>query len=359
MSACRSSLLRTGLRTLASKEQPSTAAAAGGSATTSSPKLGPDGLPFQATPAASTIPAKFVANLPVAWQPYAKLARLDKPIGTWLLFSPCTWAITMAAYQTGAPLSHTLWILGLFGIGSVIMRGAGCTINDMVDHDLDNKVARTRLRPVAAGDVSMKQATTFLGAQCFAGLAVLLSLPSDCFLLGAASLPLVFTYPMFKRFTYYPQIVLSTCFTWGALLGFPAMGVWNIPAMLTLHASSFAWCMIYDTIYAHQDKLFDIEIGIKSTALKWGERTKEIMSRYGIAQIALLTASGLFAGMGPCFFAGTLWAAYRLFDMIKRVDLDNPDDCWQWFLRNIRTGHVVWLGAAADYIAKLLGIGLF
>jgi 4-hydroxybenzoate polyprenyltransferase len=266
----------------------------------------------------------------------------------------------MAACATGAPLGHTLWTLGLFGIGSLVMRGAGCTINDMLDHDLDSRVARTRLRPIAAGDISMKAATAFLAAQCTAGLAVLLSLPSDCFLLGAASLPLVFTYPLFKRITYYPQVVLSACFgSWGALLGFPAMGIWNIPAMIALHASSFAWCMIYDTIYAHQDKAFDRQIGIKSTALKWGERTKQILNRYAVGQIGLLTAAGFFAGMGPCYFAGTAWAAYRLFDMIKQVELDNPDNCWQWFLRNIRTGHVVFLGALGDYACKLLGIGLF
>ena len=190
-----------------------------------------------------TTPQKFVRALPVSVIPYAELMRLDKPVGTWLLYTPCSWAITMAAYANGSPLSHTLGTLALFGFGSLVMRGAGCTINDILDRDLDNKVGRTLTRPLARRAVTVPQAVTFLGAQCFVGLGVLCALPWDCFWLGAASLPLVFSYPLFKRFTYYPQAVLSACFTWGALLGFPAMGVWNIPAMMSLHASAFAWCI--------------------------------------------------------------------------------------------------------------------
>lgn len=300
-----------------------------------------------------TYPQRFVNSLPTSVKPYAELMRLDKPIGTWLLYSPCTWAISMAAYQTSAPITHTVWTLALFGVGSVIMRGAGCTINDLLDRNLDNQVERTKMRPLASGAVSVPQAITFLGAECSVGLAILLSLPWDCFWLGAASLPLVFTYPLFKRFTYYPQIALSACFTWGALLGFPAMGVWDWPTMLCLHGSAFAWCMIYDTIYAHQDKMYDIKAGIKSTALKWGDRTKTIISRFGVAQIGLLTAAGVLGGMGPFFFASTAWATYRLFNMIRKVDLDNPDNCWMWFVNNINTGHVVWAGITFDYLLRL------
>jgi 4-hydroxybenzoate polyprenyltransferase len=283
------------------------------------------------------------------------LMRLDKPIGTWLLYSPCTWAITIAAYQTAAPLTHTVWTLALFGAGALIMRGAGCTINDILDRNLDNQVERTKTRPLARGAVTVPGAVAFLGAQCFAGLGILVSLPWDCFWLGAASLPLIFTYPLFKRFTYYPQIAFSACFPWGALLGFPAMGLWDWPIMLSLHASAFCWCMIYDTIYAHQDKLYDITAGIKSTALKWGDNTKKIMTGLGVAQIALLTSAGVFGGLGPFFYSGVAWATYRLFNMIRRVDLDNPNDCWKWFVENINTGHVVWGGIAVDYLARLIG----
>lgn len=315
---------------------------------TASPLLSQD-------PSTLTAPQKFVRALPESWIPYAELMRLDKPIGTWLLYSPCTWAITMAAYTTSAPLLQTGAMLGLFGIGSIIMRGAGCTINDILDRNMDNKVGRTITRPLARKAVSVPQAITFLGAQCFAGLGILLCLPLDCFWLGAASLPFVATYPLFKRFTYYPQASLSFCFTWGALLGFPAMGVWNIPAMIALHISSFAWCMTYDTIYAHQDKKFDIKAGVKSTALKWAERTKPILNRLTVAQIGLLAAAGIFNSMGPFFYASVGVAAYRVFSMVKKVDLDDPDNCWGWFVNNIKTGHAIWAGCTLDYICRLLG----
>lgn len=306
-------------------------------------------------PATMTMPQKFVRSLPNSLIPYAELMRMDKPIGTWLLYSPCTWSITMAAYTTSAPLLQTATMLGLFGAGALIMRGAGCTINDILDRNLDNKVGRTLTRPLARKAVTVPQAVGALAVQCTAGLGILLCLPSDCFWLGALSLPFIATYPLFKRFTYYPQASLSFCFTWGALLGFPAMGVWNIPAMLTLHASSFFWCMTYDTIYAHQDKKFDIAAGIKSTALKWGTKTKPILTGMTVAQIGLLVASGVFNAMGPFFFASVGVAAYRVFSMIKKVDLDDPADCWKWFLNNIFTGHVIWFGCLGDYIGRLLG----
>lgn len=303
-----------------------------------------------------TMPERFVNSLPANWQPYARLSRLDKPIGTWLLYTPGTWSITMAAYATGAPVMQTVYMLALFGVGALVTRGAGCTINDMWDRKLDAGVARTMLRPLASGQVTMPQAWGWLAAQCFGGLGILLLLPPACWLLGAASMIPVFLYPSFKRFTYYPQACLSFCFTWAALLGFPAMGMMNWPAMLSLWGSSFAWCMIYDTIYAHQDKLFDISVGIKSTALKWKERSKEIMYRYEVVQIGLLALSGAIVGMGPGFFAATGYAAYRIWDMIKRVNLDDPSNCWQWFLRNIYTGHAIFGGALFDYGMRILGV---
>lgn len=302
-----------------------------------------------------TMPQKFVRALPPAVIPYAELMRLDKPAGTWLLYTPGTWAITMAAYSTAAPLSQTLGALALFGAGSLVMRGAGCTINDILDRNLDDKVGRTVTRPMARRAVSLPQAITFLGAQCFVGLGILCSLPWDCFWIASASLPFIFTYPLFKRFTYYPQASLSFCFTWAALVGFPAMGVWNLPAMMTLHASAFWWCMTYDTIYAHQDKKFDIVAGIKSTALKWGDKTKPILYGMSVAQIGLLTASGVFGGMGGFFFAGVGVAAYRVFNMVRKVDLDDPADCWSWFNRNINTGHTIFAGAMLDYLSKISG----
>lgn len=262
----------------------------------------------------------------------------------------------MAAFSTSAPLTSYAGMLAVFGVGALVTRGAGCTVNDMWDRKLDRKVARTMLRPLASGAVSMPQAWTWLAAQCTIGLGILLSLPSACWALGAVSMIPVMLYPSFKRFTYYPQACLALCFTWGALLGFPAMGITNWPAQLSLYGSAYAWCMIYDTIYAHQDKIYDINAGIKSTALKWGDRTKTILYRFEVAQIGLLATSGAVLGMGVGFYAGVAVAAYRITKMIRSVNLNDPDSCWYWFLNNIRTGHVIWLGALVDYLARLFGL---
>ncbi|GMM27866.1 4-hydroxybenzoate octaprenyltransferase [Martiniozyma asiatica (nom. inval.)] len=294
-------------------------------------------------------------KFPENWIPYMELMRIEKPIGTYLLLSPCTWSITMAAFMTSAPLLSTLWMLGVFSVGAFVMRGAGCTINDIWDRGLDNQVARTMERPITSGRVSVKQATVFLGAQLVVGLGVLLQLPLDCFLLGASSLLLVGTYPLFKRFTYYPQVALSACFNWGALLGFPAMGVWDWNVMIPLYLSGFFWCMHYDTIYAHQDKKFDIKAGIKSTALAWGDKSKKIFTGLSVAQMACYTTSGVLAGMGPGFMIGALVGGWRLFDMTRRVDLNNPADCWFWFKNNIHTGNVFFLGILFDYLLRLAG----
>ncbi|ODQ77461.1 hypothetical protein BABINDRAFT_23602, partial [Babjeviella inositovora NRRL Y-12698] len=297
----------------------------------------------------------FVAKLPAKWIPYAELMRLEKPVGTWLLYSPCTWGITMAAFQLSAPLASTLWMLAVFGVGAVVMRGAGCTINDILDRDLDNKVERTVERPIASGRVSVPQAVAFLGAQLAVGLLVLLQLPLDCFFLGAASLVLVGTYPLFKRFTYYPQAALSACFNWGSLLGFPAMGLWDWSVMIPLYISSYAWCMTYDTIYAHQDKAFDVKAGIKSTALAWGDSSKKIFTGLTVIQMSSFAVAGAMNGMGPGFLVGGLIGGYRVFNMIRRVDLDNVADCGRWFRSNINTGHVFFAGMFVDYILRLLG----
>ncbi|ODQ67697.1 4-hydroxybenzoate polyprenyl transferase [Nadsonia fulvescens var. elongata DSM 6958] len=297
----------------------------------------------------------YILNPQAISLPYAQLMRLDKPVGTWLLFIPGTWAITMAAYSSSAPISQTLWMLTLFGAGSLIMRGAGCTINDICDRKLDAQVERTVGRPIASGRVSIPQASTFLASQMAVGFGILYALPTDCYLLGCASLPLVFTYPLFKRFTYYPQVVLSACFTWAALLGFPAMGVWDWPVMGSLYSSCFLWCMTYDTIYAHQDKKFDVLAGIKSTALAWGDKTKPIITGLSVGQVGLLTTAGVLNGMGPGFFAAVGYASYRLAQMIYKVDLDNPEDCWMWFVNNISTGQYIWAGATVDYALRLAG----
>ncbi|CAR21327.1 4-hydroxybenzoate octaprenyltransferase [Lachancea thermotolerans CBS 6340] len=299
----------------------------------------------------------YVSKLPAKWIPYAELMRLEKPVGTWLLYIPCTWAISMAAMETMAPISSAMWMLSLFGVGSLVMRGAGCTINDLLDRNLDDKVIRSVERPIASGRVSPKQAVAFLGAQTAGGMGILTQLPAECWWLGLASLPLVFTYPLFKRFTYYPQAALSACFTWGALLGFPAMGVMDWPTMIPLYTSSFLWCMTYDTIYAHQDKSFDVKAGIKSTALAWGPKTRKICTAMSVAQMGLLGLAGLNSGLllGPGFLGGLAIFGYRVFSMVRNVDLDNPADCWKHFTSNIRSGLYFSAALLLDYFLRILG----
>lgn len=299
----------------------------------------------------------FVSRLPEKWIPYAELLRLEKPVGTWLLYIPCTWAILIAAQQTAAPLALTASTLAIFGIGALVMRGFGCTINDLLDKDLDNKVVRTIERPIASGRVTPKQAVVFLGAQLGVGLGVILTLPWDCFILGAISLIPVCTYPLFKRFTYYPQAVLSLAFNWGALLGFPAMGLWDLSVMTPLFLSAFCWTMTYDTIYAHQDKKFDINAGVKSTALAWGKHSKKIFTGLTIAQLGLLATAGVNAGIiaYPGFIIGGGVFAYRLARMIIDSDLDDPKSCWKYFTSNIDSGLYFTYGLLFDYLLQVFG----
>lgn len=298
----------------------------------------------------------WLRNLPEKWIPYAELMRLDKPVGTLLLLLPSFWGITMAAYGIAAPLATTASAIALFSIGALIMRSAGCTINDILDRNLDNQVARTVERPLASGRVSVPQAVVFLAAQCFAGLAVLLSLPFECFYLGALSLPFVFSYPLFKRFTYYPQVMISICFSWGCLLGFPAvLAPLNLWVAGPLFLSNFFWSMIYDTVYAHQDKRYDITAGIKSTALAWGDKTKPILYGMYTLQVSSFLAAGVFNSMGPFFYLGAAWGFQRLFSQIRNVDLNVPASCWAMFTGNIKTGWILWFGMLIDYLAKIGG----
>lgn len=268
----------------------------------------------------------------------------------------------MAAATTSAPLLSTASTLALFGIGALAMRSAGCVVNDLWDRELDAKVARTALRPLASGSVSVRGAAVCLFTQLSVALGVLLILPADCFLLAAGSLGFVATYPLFKRFTYYPQLMLAFTYNWGALLAFPAMlAPWTemLPAMAALYGAGICWTMIYDTIYAHQDKRDDIAAGIKSTALAWGNNTKPIMTAVATAQIGLLSTAGLLLPTattfaGPFFLAGVAWASLRIGKMIYQVDLDDPANCWKWFVENIKTGGVIFLGILGQYLWPMI-----
>ena len=234
-----------------------------------------------------------------AWtRPYLRLARLDRPIGSWLLLMPCWWSVGLAAIHAHSQVN--LWHLVLFFVGAFAMRGAGCTWNDIVDRDLDARVERTRSRPIPAGQVTVAAAAGFLLLQALVGLVVLLQFNRFTVYVGFLSLAVVAVYPFMKRITYWPQIVLGLAFSWGALMGWPAtFGRLDLPAFL-LYAGAISWVIGYDTIYAHQDREDDALIGIKSTALLFGERTKTMLALFYALAVALIALAGWRAGGGRC-----------------------------------------------------------
>eukprot|EP00808_Paulinella_micropora_P011824 g35726.t1 len=284
---------------------------------------------------------------PRAWRPYLKLARADKPIGTWLLLWPCCWSSALAAAPGSLP---DLAILAALGTGAFVMRGAGCTINDLWDKDFDKNVTRTLSRPLASGELSVRQAIAFLAGQLSTGLAVLLTFNKASIILATCSLPLVFSYPLMKRFTDWPQLVLGLTFNWGALVGYCAVAGYSYwPVTLPLYASGVCWTVFYDTIYAHQDKVDDAKLGLKSTALYMGDQTKPWLTGFGTASVAALSLSGYMNDMGSVFYAlsvggGGAHLAWQLYG----VDLNKPSSCMQRFVSNHHYGAIVFTGIVLD-----------
>jgi len=287
-------------------------------------------------------------------RPYLRLARLDRPIGSWLLLIPCWWSAGLAAIAARDPLPSP-WHLLLFFVGAFAMRGAGCTWNDIVDRDLDARVERTRSRPIPSGQVSTAQAAAFLAAQAVVGLVVLLQFNRFAIGVGIASLGIVVVYPFMKRITYWPQIVLGLAFSWGALMGWAAaFGRLDAPA-LVLYAGAISWVIGYDTIYAHQDREDDALIGIKSTALLFGPRTKPMLALfYGLA-VGLIGLSGLLADAGAAFALGLAAFAGHLAWQIARLDIDDPDRCLRLFKANRDAGLILFAGMLADAYWRAAG----
>ncbi|OAY59555.1 4-hydroxybenzoate polyprenyltransferase, mitochondrial [Manihot esculenta] len=280
--------------------------------------------------------------LPRLVRPYARLARLDKPIGTWLLAWPCMWSISLAATPGHVP---DFKMMTLFGCGALLLRGAGCTINDLLDRDIDTKVERTKLRPVASGLLSPFQGLCFLGFQLMLGLGILLQLNNYSQILGASSLLLVFSYPLMKRLTFWPQAYLGLTFNWGALLGWSAIkGSLDPAVVLPLYVGGVFWTLVYDTIYAHQDKEDDLKVGIKSTALRFGDSTKEWITGFGIACISSLALSGVSADIGWPFYAFLAAASGHLAWQIWTVDLSCRADCNRKFVSNKWFGALIFSG---------------
>lgn len=298
---------------------------------------------------------------PKSTRPYLRLARADRPIGSWLLFWPSAWAIAFAATQYRLPsLSPTwswpgmeasplpdLWLLYLFLVGSFVMRGAGCTINDIADRNFDAQVERSRSRPLPSGQVTVPQAFIFLGLQCLIGLIILLNLNTYSIWLGAASLLPIAIYPFMKRITNWPQAVLGLTFNWGAMLGWTAVTGSLALAPLILYLGAVFWTIGYDTIYAHQDKTDDAALGLKSSALKLGEKTKPaLIIFYSITTLCLL-ATGYMVEIGGFYYLAITVAIWHLFRQIQRTDIHNPDRCLSVFRSNRDFGLLVFAAILA------------
>ena len=300
------------------------------------------------------------SKAPARLRPYLRLTRLDRPIGWWLLLMPCWWSAALAAIPAGRP-GPDPWHVALFLIGAIVMRGAGCTWNDLTDRDYDARVARTRSRPIPSGQVSVSAAYVFLALQALVGLAVLLLIALDgpggrfnpfAVVVGIASLAVVAIYPFMKRVTYWPQIFLGLAFSWGALMGWAAYyGQLDQPAYW-LYAGSIAWVIHYDTIYAHQDAEDDALLGLKSTALLFGDRTRPMLAVFAAFAVILLGIAGYTAGAGIVFALGLAAFAAHLAWQILRIDIADPVLCLRLFKSNRDAGLILFAALVLDAVAR-------
>ena len=288
----------------------------------------------------------WVARLPQAWRPYALLMRLDRPIGSWLLFLPGLWAFAMVApdWRQG------LWLTALFGLGAVLMRGAGCVVNDLWDRDLDRQVERTAGRPLASGALRARHALAFLALVLAAALLILLQLNVAAQLLGVASLVPVVLYPLAKRVTDWPQAVLGVIFSWAAPMGYAAVTGGLDAAALALWVAGFFWILAYDTIYAHQDREDDALVGIRSSALRLGEKTRPFLILcYGLT-MGLLVLAGWLAGLAPWYLLGLALPGAMLARQVIQLDIADPALCLRLFKANRDVGLAI---AAAFLLGRL------
>ncbi|KAF1784433.1 4-hydroxybenzoate octaprenyltransferase [Phytophthora cactorum] len=279
-------------------------------------------------------------HVPEWMLPYIQIARINRPGPTFMLLWPCFWSIAMAAPA----------LLALFGTGSLIMRSAGCTINDMWDKDFDKQVERTNKRR-GCGKAHIPTGVGFLAGQLSAGLAVLLQLNWYSVAMGASSLALVASYPTMKRFTYWPQAVLGLTFNYGALLGWAAVhGSCEWPVVLPLYAGGVAWTLVYDTLYAHQDKKDDIKIGVRSTALLFGDKTKPVLNFFSAAAIAGFGTAGYMAGLDWPFFVGLTGGAAHLAWQVNTAKLDDHINLQARFASNKWFGALMFASVVAGNV---------
>lgn len=295
-------------------------------------------------------------HAPASFRPYLKLARFDRPIGSWLLLFPCWWSLALAELSRGRPYPN-LWYVLLFLIGAFVMRGAGCTWNDIVDRNFDGRVARTAGRPIPSGQVSVWQALLFGIALSLVGFVVLLQFNSFTVWLGVASLGLIAIYPLMKRLTFWPQIVLGLTFKWGALVGWAAVYGELSAAPLVLYAGCVLWTIGYDTIYAHQDKEDDALLGLKSTALRFGDATQSWVAGFYAGAVVLWAAAAFLAGAHLIFFTALALVGVQLAWQVTTLDTEDPSNCLRRFRSNRDVGWALFLGLIADMaISALAGL---
>ncbi len=307
---------------------------------------------------ASTVPdappGNWVDSLAPEWfRPYAHLMRLDRPIGWWLLLWPCWWSLALATGAAGEAFPNP-WYMLLFLVGAVVMRGAGCTWNDILDRHIDDKVARTRLRPIPSGRVSVKAAAAFMVALSLVGFLVLIQFNWFSILVGICSLAVVAAYPLMKRVTGHPQVVLGLAFAWGGLMGWTVVfGSLDPPAVL-VYLAAIAWTVGYDTIYAHQDREDDALIGLGSTALTYGEKSAGLLAVCYAGAVLLLAGALHGAGAGPLAYLGLAAFAAHLAWQVRRFDMDDPVLCLRLFRSNRDAGWLLFAGLVADSALRAL-----
>lgn len=279
----------------------------------------------------------WVSRLPRAWLPYLLLARADRPIGTWLLFLPGLWGILLARPSP----AQAAWLVALFGVGSLVMRAAGCVVNDLWDRDIDRKVVRTAGRPLASGALRPRHALVFLAVLLLLGLGVLLQLNPLAQILGVSSLLLVGLYPLAKRVTWWPQLMMGFTFGFGAPLGYAAAAGRIDAALVTLYAAAILWDLGFDTIYAHQDREDDALVGVHSTARLFGEQTRPFLAVVYTATIAVLALAGWLAGLGGWFYPALMLPAALLARQVVTLDINDPGHCLTLFRANREVGLAV------------------
>ncbi len=289
----------------------------------------------------------WIEMIPSGWKPYILLMRLDRPIGTWLLLLPCWWSILIAAPINQTPIPTISFYMALFAVGSIVMRGAGCVINDLWDRDFDKQVERTKKRPLASGQISVKAALVFLGMLLGLGLLILLCFNKLTIVIGFLSLIPVILYPLAKRITWYPQAILGLTFNLGALMGATSILGYIPPFAWPLYIGGLFWTLGYDTIYAQQDMADDALIGVKSTALRFGERVGAYIAAFYCAATLCFFAAAFLAKTDIIFYCGLALSSAHLFWQWRKWDRHDPLSSLKIFRSNRDFGLIIMFGALA------------